>query len=397
MAGSLRLVRGDDVWELRVYLGRDSRGRVRHLHRTFEGSRRAAERELARFVTAQEAEPAPVPEEPVRWGPTTTVNDAIGAWRDNGWEDLSPKTRRDYETTWNRYIAKSIGEQRIATLTTFEIERRLRELKRQGLGYDSVRHVRNMLNRACRLARKWSGGVLPNPVADSELPSWSIDQRGEVRAPELEEVQALLATADEDSFDPRIAACLRLLAATGMRRGEACALRWSDVDFEAGAVRIDESIVVASGGAEVKGPKTRASIRRAAIDRVTLERLTVLRAEQESLAAACEVEFVDDGFVFSFVPGGGVPPHPDAISKAFARVRDRAGVARDVHLHSLRHFHATVLDSVVSERQKQARLGWSTVRMARHYTDAIPAEDQRAAEHVGKLLAEPRKDLRTRG
>jgi integrase len=74
------------------------------------------------------------------------------------------------------------------------------------------------------------------------------------------------------------------------------------------------------------------------------------------------------------------------MSKAFTRLRAKAGVAQDVHLHSLRHFHATALDSVISERQKQARLGWSTVRMARHYTDAITAEDQRAAEHVGRLL-----------
>jgi hypothetical protein len=36
MAGSLRLVRGSDTWELRIYLGRDSEGRVRHLHRTFQ-------------------------------------------------------------------------------------------------------------------------------------------------------------------------------------------------------------------------------------------------------------------------------------------------------------------------------------------------------------------------
>ena len=46
MAGSLRLVPGrTDVWELRIYLGRDSEGRVRHRHTRFTGSRRQAERE----------------------------------------------------------------------------------------------------------------------------------------------------------------------------------------------------------------------------------------------------------------------------------------------------------------------------------------------------------------
>jgi integrase len=386
VAGSLRLVRGSDVWELRVFVGRDSNGRVRHIQRTFHGSRRAAERELARLIANQEESPAPVPEEPVRWGSTTTVNDAVIAWRNNGWDDLSPKTRRDYESTWERYIRPSIGKTRISSLSTYEVEHYLRSLKNKGLGYDTVRHVRNMLNRACRLARKWSGGVLPNAVADSELPSWSIYERGEVRAPEPTEVMRLLRAATEGCVDVRVAVFVRLLAATGMRRGEACALRWSDVDEEHGAVRINESVVVAAGGAEVKGPKTRASIRRTAIDSATAEELRRLRVVQEDLARICD-EVVDPaGFVFSFVPGGATPPHPDAMSKAFTRLRTKAGVAQDVHLHSLRHFHATALDTVISERQKQARLGWSTVRMARHYTDAITAEDQRAADHVGRLL-----------
>jgi hypothetical protein len=39
------------------------------------------------------------------------------------------------------------------------------------------------MNRACRLARKWSGGVLPNPIADSELPKWTLDETTVVRSP----------------------------------------------------------------------------------------------------------------------------------------------------------------------------------------------------------------------
>lgn len=99
MAGSIRAVSGkSDTWEPRVYLGRNNEGRVRHRHARFQGSRRQAERELARMIAEQEATPAPVVEEPKLWGPSTTVNDAIWAWRDNGWDDLSPKTARHYES-----------------------------------------------------------------------------------------------------------------------------------------------------------------------------------------------------------------------------------------------------------------------------------------------------------
>jgi integrase len=73
------------------------------------------------------------------------------------------------------------------------------------------------------------------------------------------------------------------------------------------------------------------------------------------------------------------------MSHALTRIRDKAGLPADIH--SLRHFHATALDPIVSEAQKQTRLGWSTVKMARHHTDGVAAEDRRAAEHIGQLLS----------
>jgi integrase len=212
-----------------------------------------------------------------------------------------------------------------------------------------------------------------------------------VRAPEATEVAALLRACAEE--DPRVAAFVRVVTATGVRRGEACALRWYDVDFAARTITIDESIVTSRGGAIVKGPKTGASVRRLSIDTGTVEVLAVLQDEQRQLAEMCETTLEHKSFVFSFEPGGTTPPYPDVMSHAFASLRNRAKVASDVHLHSLCHFQATVLDSVVSERQKQARLGWATVHMARHYTDAVTEEDQKAAEFVGRLLDDGRPQV----
>jgi integrase len=374
-----------NVWELRVYLGRDEHARIKHKSVTFRGGRRAAEKELTRLAAKYEGTLAPTPEISVRWGETTTVNEALEAWSQNGWQDLSPTTVRHYRELWDRHIRKSIGRRSIASLNTYEVERYFRRLKDAGVGLTTVRHIRALLNRACRLARKWSANSLPNPIVDTELPVWPLSQRGNsVRSPELAEVQAILAAAI--AFDERFGAFVRLVTATGMRRGEACALRWTDIDWETGTVLVDESIVAAAGGAEAKSPKTRASIRRLALDPGTLATLQALRTSQEGLAKTCDVGIADDGFVFSYEPGSAEPPHPDTMSHMFTKVRRRAETASDIHLHSLRHFQATVLDRVVPERQKQARLGWSTVHMARHYTDVIAAEDLRAAEHVGRLL-----------
>ncbi len=389
MAGSLRQRpdRGADAWELRVYLGRDAVGKVRQRSVLFRGTKRSAQRELTRLSAEQDRAPSVVPDDAAReWGPATTINDAIEAWQANGWDDLSPSTARRYEGVWRVNIRDSIGRRRIASLGPYDVERYFRDLKTAGLSQASVRYARAVLHRACRLARKWSNNTLPNPITETELPEWSLAEKAPaVRSPSAEEVRLLLAAATDDR-DPRVPAFVRVVAATGMRRGEACALRWDDVDWDGSAIRIDEALVTYIGGVTVRGPKTRASVRGVAVDASTIDQLRRLRDHHVKLAVASGAEVGGDSFVFSYEPGGKVPPYPDTLSHAFSALRDRAEVAADVHLHSLRHFQSTQLDRVISESQKQARLGWSTVHMARHYTGAVLAEDRRAAEHMGTLL-----------
>jgi integrase len=243
MPGSLRQT-PSGAWSLRVYVGRDETGRVVHKSRTVHGTKRDAERALARMVVEFEGGLEELDKDdnrPRRWGPSTTINDAIEGWKLNGWSDLSPTTVRRYQGIWDHQVRKSIGRRRLVDLTPWDVERYLRGLKdREGLSEASVRQVRAMIHRACRLARKWSNGAFPNPVADTELPEWSYDeQREAVRAPSADEVRAVLAAAQE--MDPRLALFLRISAATGARRGEVCALRWTDVDWEGSTLRLDEA------------------------------------------------------------------------------------------------------------------------------------------------------------
>jgi integrase len=381
VAGSMRLVRGKDTWELRVFVGRDDQGRVRHRYTTFRGSRQAAQRALAHLVVeAQDADPdATTPRlEAPAWGPRATINDALEGWQRNGWEDLSPSTTRRYESIWKAHIRDDIGRSRIASLSPYDVEQFFRRLKGGGLSKASVRQVRAVLHRACRLARRWSSNTLPNPIADTELPTWQSDQAPFVRSPTASEVRVLLDKANDE--DLRLGTFLRVITATGMRRGEACALRWSDVDVPNATLTINEGIVAAAGGAVVKRPKTRASIRKLAVDAGTLARLAELRDEQSALASACNLDLDPQGFVFSTEPGGTLPPYPDTFSHGFSRVRKLADVATDIHLHSLRHFHATALDPIISEAQKQARLGWADERRttsASYSMRAVPATARR--------------------
>jgi len=401
MAGSIQQ-KPNGTWLLRVYLGRTAAGKVTHRSRTFRGTRREAERELARMVTTQADAPAvldpPAPgaSGPLRWGVGTTVNDAIAGWKLNGWDDLSPTTTRRYEVIWRLHVRESIGRRRLVDLTAWDFECYFRELKAAGQSQSSVRYARAMLHRACRLARKWSNGALPNPVADTEMPEWRYgEQAVPVRAPSVVEVRAIMAAADAGE-DRRLWLFIRVTAASGARRGEICAIRWSDIDWSQGSVRIDESIISAPGGGMLKQPKTHASVRPLALDIGTMDALRSLRADNEAFAADCGTTLDPDGFVFSVEPDGRAAPHPDVFTAKFRRLCDRTGVASDVRLHSLRHFQSTQLDSVLTSKQKQARMGWSTIHMAGHYTDAISREDRRAADHIGVLLDQETEEGKTR-
>jgi hypothetical protein len=122
------------MWELRVFLGRDARGNVRHGYQTFRGGKRATEHELSRLVSAVEQEPVPPPVVDVpRWNDRTTINDAIRGWRDNGWEDPSPSTVRRHETMWMKHVHRSIRSERPATLDPSDVEKYFRRLKADGL------------------------------------------------------------------------------------------------------------------------------------------------------------------------------------------------------------------------------------------------------------------------
>ena len=73
-----------------------------------------------------------------------------------------------------------------------------------------------------------------------------------------------------DERDPRLAPLLMLAALTGMRRGELCALRWTDVDLDRGQMEVSRSVVVVvPGGLAEKGTKTNRT-RRVALDDVGL-------------------------------------------------------------------------------------------------------------------------------
>lgn len=127
----------------------------------------------------------------------------------------------------------------------------------------------------------------------------------------------------------------RLAALTGMRRGELCALRWSDIDLEAGTMEVARSVVVVPGGLAEKTPKT-GRTRSVALDAVAVALLRHHYARTVSVITEARGQLAPDAFVFSPVTDCTAPFRPDNVTSFFIRVRNEVG-AKTVKLHDLRH------------------------------------------------------------
>jgi len=365
------------VWELVVQLPRDATtARARQLSRTFHGTKREAQRALAALVTEVSAGKIT--------SSTTTLRELLTRWLDHVADQLSPTTVREYRRLVSKMIEPDLGKLTLRRVTTQRLDAYYATLSRErGLSAASVRHVHAVLRGSLGQAVRW-GWIPTNPAASASPPKI---RRREINPPAIGDTRALLATADEQ--DPSFGALLRVLAATGARRGEVCGLRWSDIDRGSRTLAIQRSVASVTGGTVVKDTKTHAA-RRIAIDPETLAVLDAQRVRMEELAAVCRLEFDPDGFVFTSEPDGSQPLHPDTVTGNFRRICDRVGLT-GVRLHDLRHLHATqLLAAGVPVRTVSGRLGHANAATTLNvYAHFLEASDRDAADVIGGLLQPP--------
>jgi integrase len=210
--------RSRDTWRLKVYVGRSADGKRRYLERTVHGSRREAERELVRLV-AEVDEGRHVASAPM------TVGELLDRWLDRKAMTVEANTANGYRWITERYVRPAFGDRKMGSIRTLELDGWYQQLRTGGgaggrpLSGRTVRLCQTVMRQSLEQARKW-GLVARNPAVDATPPA---ARRTEIKPPTIAQVHDLLEAAFE--FDPDFGVYLWLLAVTGCRRGEACALR----------------------------------------------------------------------------------------------------------------------------------------------------------------------------
>jgi len=303
-------------------------GQRRIRYASFKRTKRAAEIELARLI-AEHASGAGV--DPTK----ATVADFIHRW-DRDWAsvNVSPKTMERYRGLINKQIIPHIGSNPVQKLRPVHLSELYAKLLRDGLAARTVGHVHRVLHRALGHAAQW--GVVQQNVASlvspPRVPSAEIEILRE------DEIKGVMDRLRERSIY-MIAA---LALATGMRRGELLALRWQDVDMDAGKVRVERSLEQTKAGLRFKSPKTRHGRRTISIPPATVIELREhWKVQQERRLALGMGKASADDLVLPTWEGN--VRSPNALTKEWTVAMAEAGL--DCTLHSLRHSHASALIS----------------------------------------------------
>lgn len=378
MKGHVR--RRGNSWELRAYVGVDpTTKRAKYLTRTFHGGKREADEALARFVVEVSGGGHAAKD--------TTLSQLISRWLDLVRGDLSPSTIRGYERTIRCYIDPAIGRVSLAKLRTDQLDRFYSQLRDNGgqdggpLAPATVRQAHAVVRRALNQAMRW-GWIRANPASLARPPR----VRSHVlNPPEPEDVRRLIAEAE--LRDPDLACFLLLAATTGARRGELCAIRWSDLDLKSGSLTISRSVIETLGTKLIEKDTKTHSSRRIALDEGSIEAAALQWDRCRQRARSCGATLPDSAHVFSGDPAGERPWVPNEVTKQFIRIRRAVGLD-SVRLHDLRHFTATrLLSEGVPVRTVSGRLGHASAATTLGvYAHFVEESDRDAAEKIGSIL-----------
>lgn len=379
MKGHIRQ-RGERSWEIKFDAGREpATGKRLTRYHSFKGTKREAQVELTRLMAEAQKGRSIAPNR-------VTISQFLDEFeRDWAPANVSAKTRERYGELLRVHVRPHLGDVRLQQLEPADLNRLYLRLTkgtpdgRAGLSARTIGHAHRVVHKALVVARGL--GLVARNVAADASPPRPVEQEIEILTEE--QVGIVLGKLRGRALYPLIVVAL----ATGMRRGELLALRWEDIDLDAGTCRIDRSVEEPKAGVlSFKGTKTRHGRRTITLPAFALAELKAYRASalEERIRVGLG-RFPDDALVFGLADGS--IRSPNGLTRDWARSVAKLGLPR-VTLHALRHTHASQLiaagvDVVMISR----RLGHASPTITlRVYAHLFAATDDRAAQAAERMF-----------
>ena len=338
--------RGDGRWEARLSYVDPVTGRRRST--SFYGPTAEAVRDKL-----DEARDRIKVEAPVR-DSTLRLSQWIEHWSATSLEASSrkPSTKQLYRLLARKHLCPPpLGATPLDRLRKSDVDGLLVKLRRGGLSDSTVRQVYTILRQVLEDA-KLDGLIASNPVTRVTRPRVA---HTEAHYLDAAAVTAVLAAAEGLRYKP----VLTLIAATGLRRGEALALRWEHVNFTDGLIKVACTVSRVGASLVFTEAKTARSRRTVPISPATVAMLRAHKAGQAAEKLRAGDQWQESGLVFTTEAGG--PVEPRNILRTIQTAAAKAGV-EDVGVHTLRHSAAAAwLDAGVHIKAVADLLGHSSI------------------------------------
>ena len=203
-----------------------------------------------------------------------TTGEYLASWL-AGSQDLRASTRAEYARHVDAHFIPALGHMRLLDLRAHHIEAMFTSIAAQNparerpIGPTTMRRIYATLNSALNVAVR-RDLVRRNPATTVTLPRAASDPAS-AWTPEIAQ-QFLDAIRDDHLW-----LLYRLLMLTGLRRGEAIGLRWSDVDLDTATLNVRRQVSLVGRELLTGPPKSKAGTRTIALDRTTVDHLHRLR------------------------------------------------------------------------------------------------------------------------
>ena len=361
-------------WQVRVAVGRGADGKYRTRCKTVRGTYTqavAAKRDFIAELTGGLA----------RGKSAMTVGECCDAFFVDYSEGKTASgkvtgyTVLNTKTALNR-VKEFLGDVRMSSVTVEHVDDMVRSLIARGMTPASVRRVRAKAILMARHAEE-KGAALAKPWEDSDAPSGKPAERRCASTRQASELAERLLDHDGASDGKRTAVLLCLCC--GLRRGEACALEWRDVDFDNGVIHIKHGV---NPDGSTKTTKTRAGVRDVPMtDIVSMALLERCEAQSEQFQ-----QLREQNKTTRVCTVGTRDLHPNVLTRWWKDHRGDYGT--DLTLHELRHTYLTLLARAgVHPRVMQSLAGHSTSRLVMEvYTHVTIEDKERAVAALSKIM-----------
>lgn len=278
-----------------------------------------------------------------------------------------------------------------------DYQQALNDLKANGYSENSISGTHTTAGMIFRLAIEW-GYIKNDPTKGAKVPKdrasvEEIENQEEIpKYLEKEELAHFLKTAykmgQENDYE-----IFMMLAYTGMRVGELCALKQTDFNQEGETLRITKTLYNPNSNIKkykIVPPKTKKSIRDITIDKEIIELLTKLIARQKSVKMKYRKSYHNKGFIFAYSKEevAGYPYYIKLIEIRMARLLKLAKLNQELTPHSLRHTHTSLLaEAGVSLPDIMDRLGHANDSTTRNiYLHVTKVKKKEASQKFSELM-----------